>query len=125
MNRTYDVFNKGGNVYTNAISFIGYKYVVWLGEGSSVMSNVQKDSIKAYLNAGGVNGASKSKFILFSEDVGYELDRPLSLFQDTAFSKGMLGMEFVLDRPASGANQELIGDAINSGYSRQHSWVLA
>ncbi|MDR3668419.1 MAG: hypothetical protein P4L35_16370, partial [Ignavibacteriaceae bacterium] len=114
MNRTYDVFNKGGNISANVISFRGYKYLIWLGEGSSVMSNIQKDSIKAYLNAGAVNGASKSKLILFSEDVGYELDRPTSPYQDTAFSKGMLGIEFVADRPASGPSQSLIGDAINS-----------
>ncbi|MDR3667870.1 MAG: hypothetical protein P4L35_13590, partial [Ignavibacteriaceae bacterium] len=114
MKRTYDVFNKGVNISTNVISFRGYKYIIWLGEGSSVMSKVQKDSIKAYLNSGMVNGASKSKLILFSEDVGYELDRPTSSYQDTAFSKGMLGIEFVADRPASGPSQSLIGDAINS-----------
>jgi hypothetical protein len=116
MNRTYDVFNKGGNISTNVISFRGYKYLIWLGESSSVMSNVQKDSVKAYLNSGGINGASKSKFIVFSEDVGYELDRPLSTYQDTAFSKGMLGFEYIADRPAIGAGSKmLIGDAINSG----------
>ena len=115
MNRTFDVFNKGGNISTNAISLRGYQYVIWLGEGTSVISNIQKDSVKAYLNSGTVNGGSKSKFILFSEDVGFELDRSLSPYQDTAFSRGMLGIEFVLDRPRSGANQGLIGDAINSG----------
>jgi hypothetical protein len=116
MNRTYDVFNKGGNISTNVISFRGYKYLIWLGEGSSVMSNVQRDSVKAYLNSGGVNGVSKSKFIVFSEDVGYELDRSLSTYQDTAFSKGMLGFEYVADRPSIGAGGKmLIGDEINSG----------
>jgi len=113
MNRTYDVFNKGGNNSTNVISFSGYKYIIWLGEGSSVMSLVQKDSVKAYLNSGAINGLPKSKFIIFSEDVGYQLDRSLSSYQDTAFSKGMLGIEFVMDRPASGANQRLTGEAIN------------
>ena len=115
MKKTFDLFNKGGNISTNSLSFKGYKYVIWLGEGSSVMSNVQKDSVKAYLNAGGVNGAEKAKLIIFSEDVGYYLDGSGSLYQDTAFSRGMLGFEFVADRPASGANQRLIGDAINFG----------
>ena len=115
MNRTFDVFNKEGSISTTAISLRGYQYVIWLGEGTSVMSNIQKDSVKTYLNSGAVNGTSKSKFILFSEDAGFELDRSLSPYQDTAFSRGMLGIEFVLDRPSSGANQELKGDAINSG----------
>jgi hypothetical protein len=115
MNRTFDIFNKGGNLSTNVIPFRGYKYIIWLGEGSSVISNVQKDSIKAYLNSGTVNGSSKSKFVVFSEDVGYQLDRVGSIFQDTAFSKGMLGIEFLKDRPGNSGSQSLIGDAINTG----------
>jgi hypothetical protein len=115
MKKTFDVFNKGGNISANVISFRGYKYIIWLGEGSSVISLVQKDSVKAYLNSGAVNGTPKSKFIMFSEDAGYELDRSGSYYLDTAFAKGILGIEFVADRPASGGSQGLIGDAINAG----------
>lgn len=115
MNRTYEFFNKGGQTSTNTTSFRGYKYVIWLGEGTSVMSNAQKDSVKSYLNSGTINSAPKSKLILFSEDVGYQLDQSSTGNTDTAFTRGMLGFQWVLDRPASGANQALVGDAINSG----------
>jgi hypothetical protein len=115
MNRSFDIFNKGGNASTGTISLRGYKYVIWLGEGSSVISEAQKDSVKEYLKSGAVNGSAKSKLIMFSEDVGYYLDRSGSQRQDTTFTKGMLGIEFVADRPASGANQLLVGDLINNG----------
>lgn len=112
-NITYDLFNKGGNTSTNAITLRGYKKVFWLGEGTSVMANVQKDSIKAYLNSGTPN--SKSNLIIFSEDVGYQLGRAASTYYDLDFVNNYLGWSYLLDRPASGANQGLIGLAINAG----------
>jgi hypothetical protein len=115
MNKTYELFNKGGQTSTNTSSFRGYKHIIWLGEGTSVMSSIQKDSLKAYLNSGTINGAPKAKLILFSEDVGYQLDQLNTGYTDTAFTRGMLGFQWILDRPASGANQALVGDVINSG----------
>lgn len=112
-NITYDLFNKGGNTSTSAITLRGYKKVYWLGEGTSVMSNVQKDSIKAYLNSG--TPTSKSNLIIFSEDVGYMLGRAASTYYDLDFVNNYLGWNFLLDRPATGANQGLIGLAINPG----------
>jgi hypothetical protein len=115
MNKTFDLFNKEGNLSRNVLSFREYNCVVWLGEGSSVMSVIQKDSMKAYLNSGTLNNHMKSKLIIFSEDVGYQLDRTTSVYQDTAFSRGMLGFEYIADAPMSGANQVIFGDEINSG----------
>jgi hypothetical protein len=112
MSITFDLFNKGGQTSTNSLSFRGYKKVVWLGEATSVMSAVQKDSIKAYLNSG--TGTVKSKLLIYSEDIGYQFDRVGSTYYDSAFARGYLGFTFVLDRPASGANQGLVGAAINS-----------
>lgn len=115
LNKTFDLFNKEGNLSRNVLSFREYNYVVWLGEGSSVMSVIQKDSMKAYLNSGTLNNLMKSKLIIFSEDIGYQLDRTTSVYQDTAFSRGMLGFEYIADAPMSGANQVIFGDEINSG----------
>ncbi|MBL8008922.1 MAG: hypothetical protein JNJ56_15495, partial [Ignavibacteria bacterium] len=70
---TFDLFNRLGNTGTAAISFIGYKKVIVLGEGTSVMSNRLKDSLKSYLNSG--TALQKAKLIIMAEDVGYHLDR--------------------------------------------------
>lgn len=100
---TFDLYNKGGNSNTSSLSFRGYKKVIWLGEGTSCMSLVQKDSLKAYLNAGGTSVVNKSKLIIFSEDVGYNLDRSGSTYIDTAFARQMLGFVYAADRPATGS----------------------
>ena len=110
---TYDLFNKGGNTSTNAISLRGYQKVFWLGEGTSIMSFVQKDSIKAYLNSG--TPGNRSNLIIFGEDVGYMLGRSASTYYDLDFVNNYLGWNYLLDRPASGAFQGLIGLAINTG----------
>lgn len=110
---TYDLFNKGSQTSTSVISFRGYKKIFWLGEGTSVMSVVQKDSIKAYLNSG--TPANRSNLAIFSEDIGYQFGRSASTYYDLNFMNNYLGANYLLDRPSSGANQGLIGLAINTG----------
>lgn len=110
---TYDLFNKGGQTSTSVITFRGYKTILWLGEGTSVMSNVQKDSIKSYLN--NPPPGQKSNLIIFSEDVGYQFGRSASSYYDLNFMNQYLGANYVLDRPSSGANQGLVGVYLNPG----------
>lgn len=110
---TYDLFNKGGQTSTNVISFRDYSRVIWLGEGTSVMSNVQKDSIKAFLNSGTPN--NKKNLIIFAEDIGYQFGRTGSTYIDLDFANNYLGINYVLDRPASGGAQGLVGVTINAG----------
>jgi hypothetical protein len=103
LNVTFDLFNRGGNTSTNAISLRGYKKVIWLGEGTSTISPVQRDTVKSYLNSGGTTAITKSKFIIWSEDVGYNLDRTGSTNLDTTLARQYLGFTFIADRPATGA----------------------
>jgi len=107
---TYDIYNKRGNTATTAISFREYKQIILLGEGSSVMSNVTKDSLKSYLNAGTVQ--NKSKLIIIADDIGYMIDRPASAYYDSAFARSMLGFQYVADRPGVGG-KGIIGVTIN------------
>ena len=115
MSVTYDLYNRKGNTGTESVSFIGYKRVILLGEGTSVMSNVIKDSLKAYLNSGGTSVPAKSKLIIFGEDVGYQLDRTGSTYIDTSFTRGMLGFRYIADRPGTITGQGIIGVTINPG----------
>jgi subtilisin family serine protease len=110
---TFDLFNRGTQSSTNVISFRGYKTLIWLGEGTSVMSVVQKDSVKAYLN--NPPAGQKSNLIIFAEDIGYQFGRSASTYYDLAFMNNYLGANYVLDRPSSGANQGLIGVYLNPG----------
>ena len=110
---TFDLLNRGIQTSTNVITFRGYKTLIWLGEGTSVMSVVQKDSVKAYLN-NPMNG-NKSKLIIFSEDIGYNFGRSGSTYLDLNFMNQYLGANYVLDRPGFGGNQGLIGVYINAG----------
>ncbi len=111
--KTFDLFNRGTQTSTSAISFRGYKTIVWLGEATSVMSAVQKDSMKAYLN--NPPSGQKSKLIIFAEDIGYQFGRTGSTYIDLDFMNNYLGANFVLDRPSSGAAQGFYGSYINSG----------
>ncbi|MHC1736916.1 MAG: T9SS type A sorting domain-containing protein [Ignavibacteriaceae bacterium] len=104
---TFDLFNKKGQTATDVISFRGYNRIIWLGEGTSIMSTIQKDSIKAYLSN---PQKAKAKLIIFAEDVGYQLGRAASSYYDLAFVNNYLGFNYVADRPSSGANQVLIWD---------------
>jgi len=110
---TYDVYNRRGNTGTVSNSFRGYKKVIILGEGTSVMSRVVKDSLKSYIASG--TDAIKSKVIIMSEDVAYHLDRAASTYVDTAFARGTLGIQYLLNRPTTVGNQGLIGVSINPG----------
>ncbi len=110
---TFDLFNRGTQTSTNVISFRGYKTLIWLGEGTSVMSVIQKDSVKAYLS--NPAAGQKSNLILFAEDVGYQFGRSASSYYDLNFMNNYLGANFVLDRPSSGSNQGLVGVYLNPG----------
>ncbi|MCL6495761.1 MAG: T9SS type A sorting domain-containing protein [Ignavibacterium sp.] len=110
---TYDLFNKGGQTSTNVFSFRNYDRIIWLGEGTSVMSNIQKDSIKAWLNSGTPD--RKRNLIIFAEDIGYQFGRTGSTYIDLDFMNNYLGANYVADRPTTGGAQGLIGDAINTG----------
>ncbi|MBK8553309.1 MAG: T9SS type A sorting domain-containing protein [Ignavibacteria bacterium] len=114
MGVTYDLFNrKGQTTGTTSISYIGYKKVILLGEGTSVVSNVVKDSIKSYLNSGGTTTATKSKLIILAEDIGYQLDRTGSTYLDTTFFRTVLGCQYIADRPGTSGNRGLIGVTTN------------
>ncbi|QOJ29679.1 MAG: T9SS type A sorting domain-containing protein [Ignavibacteriales bacterium] len=108
---SFDLFNRGTNTSTNAISFRGYKKVLFIGEGTSSMSIRQKDSLKAYLS--NPPQGQRSRAAIFSEDIGYNYGRSASTYYDLDFVNNWLGWNFVLDRPASGANQGLVGSHIN------------
>ena len=112
-NLTFDLFNKGGQSSTSVITFRGYNTILWIGEGTSVMSVVQKDSIKAYLN--NPLSGQKSKLAIFSEDIGYQFGRSGSTYLDVNFMNQYLGANYVNDRPTSGANQGLVGAYLNTG----------
>ncbi|MBS1517318.1 MAG: exo-alpha-sialidase [Bacteroidetes bacterium] len=108
---SYDTYNRKGVTSTDAITFREYKRVLLLGEGSSVMSNAIKDSLKSYLNAGTFQ--IKSKLLIISEDIGYQIDRPSSPYYDSAFARSMLGYQYVADRPGVGG-RGIIGITINT-----------
>jgi hypothetical protein len=110
---TFDLFNRGTQTGTNVLSFRGYKSIIWLGEGTSVMSVAQKDSMKAYLN--NPPAGQKSKLIIFAEDIGYQFGRTGSTYIDLDFMNTYLGANFVLDRPTAGGNQGFYGSYINPG----------
>ncbi len=108
---TYDLYNRKGVTATDAVSFRGYKKVMLIGEGSSVMSNKIKDSLKTYLQSGTV--INKSKLIIISEDIGYQIDRSASLYYDSAFARSMCGYQYVADRPGVGG-RGITGVSINT-----------
>ena len=108
---TYDLYNRKGVTATDAVSFRGYKKVMLLGEGSSVMSNKIKDSLKTYLQSG--TGINKSKLIIISEDIGYQIDRSASPYYDSAFARSMCGYQYVADRPGVGG-RGITGISINT-----------
>lgn len=108
---SFDLFNRGTNTSTNAISFRGYKKVLFIGEGTSSMSIRQKDSLKAYLS--NPPQGQRSRAAIFSEDIGYNYGRSASTYYDLDFVNNWLGWNFVLDRPSTGAAQGLVGSHIN------------
>ncbi len=113
LGRTFDLFNKAGQTSTNVISFRNYDRIIWLGEGTSVMSNIQKDSIKAWLNSG--LPTKKRNLIIFAEDIGYQFGRSGSTYIDLDFANNYLGINYVADRPTTGGAQGLVGVSINAG----------
>jgi hypothetical protein len=108
---TFDLFNRGSQSATVAISFRGYKKVLVIGEGTSSMSVIVKDSLKAYL-ANPAPG-TRARAAIFSEDIGYNYGRSGSSYLDLDFINNWLGWNFVLDRPSTGAAQGLVGSYIN------------
>lgn len=111
---TYDLFNRGTQDGTFGISFRGYKKVILLGEATSVASNRIKDSLKTYLASGGSSISTKSKLIIFAEDIGYQWGRAASTYADLNFVSNTLGWTYVADRPGSGG-EGIIGVAVNPG----------
>ncbi|MBE2257180.1 MAG: S8 family serine peptidase [Ignavibacteria bacterium] len=115
-NVTFDLYNRAGNTGTNAITFRGYKKVILLGEGTSVASNRIKDSLKTYLSSGGTSIGTKSKLIIFGEDVGYHWGRAASTYYDLDFVSNTLGWTWVADRPTGSTGPEgLRGVVVNPG----------
>ena len=111
---TYDLFNRKGNTTgTASISFRGYKKVILLGEGTSIMSNVIKDSLKSYLASG--TASVKAKLVIIAEDIGYHLDRSASTYYDPTFARDQLGLEFIADRPGTLGTRGLVGVTTNPG----------
>ena len=111
---TYDLFNRKGNTTgTSSISFRGYKKVILLGEGTSVMSNVIKDSVKSYLASG--TATVKAKLVIMAEDIGYHLDRSASTYYDPTFARDQLGLEFIADRPGTLGTRGIVGITTNPG----------
>lgn len=109
---TYDTYNRKGATATDAVSFRGYKRVMVVGEGSSVMSARIKDSLKTYLSSG--TSTNKAKLIIIGEDIGYQIDRPASVLFDSVFARSMCGFQFVADRPGVGG-RGIVGVTINIG----------
>ena len=109
---TYDLYNRKGSTGTDAVSFRGYKKVMVVGEGSSVMSSKIRDSVKSYLASGTLQ--NKAKLIIVGEDVGYQIDRVASPTADTAFARSMCGFQYVADRPGVGG-RGVVGVTINIG----------
>ena len=112
---TFDIYNRKSNTGTASLSFRGYKTVILLGEGTSIMSNVVKDSLKSYLASGGTTVNTKAKLVIFAEDIGYHLDRSASTYYDAQFARETLGFEFIADRPGTTGNKGLTGISINQG----------
>ena len=114
LNITFDLFNRGSQTAVLAMSLRGYKTVILLGEGTSSMNTRLKDSVKAYLNSGGTTLQTKSKLIIYSEDIGYNYGRSASSYYDLDFVNNYLGWNWTADRPGTGTIG-LIGSYVNSG----------
>lgn len=113
MGKTFDLFNRGSQTSTNAISLRGYKTVMVLGEGISVLSVRMKDSLKAYMNSG--TPTQKVNVFIYAEDIGYQFGRAASTYIDLDFMNNYLGANYVADRPGTTGNHGLIGVAVNAG----------
>jgi hypothetical protein len=110
---TFDLYNRKSNTGTESVSFRGYKKVILLGEGTSVMSNSVKDSLKSYLASG--TPSLKAKLVIIAEDIAYHLDRSGSTYYDATFARDQLGFEYIADRPGSSGTRGLIGITTNPG----------
>jgi len=111
---TFDLFNRKANTNNVSLSFRGYKKVMWLGDGTSVISIAQRDSLKSYLLSGGATINTKAKLIFFAEDVGYQLYRTGATTIDTSLCRSMLGWEYQSDRLRGIAAHGLIGVSVNT-----------
>jgi subtilisin family serine protease len=109
LGHTYDLWNKGTITSANSISFRGYNGLIWLGTATSVMSNVQRDSVKSFLISGTPN--KMAHLVIFSEDFGYQHGRSSSSYLDLDMMNNYLGATFELDRPGSTGNHGMIGQS--------------
>ncbi len=113
MGLSYEVKNRGAMTSGIIFSLTEYKKVIWLGQGTSTASAEQIASMKEYLNAG--TPQSKSKLIIFAEDIGYQHGRTGSTNIDLDFVNNYLGFNYLADRPHGTATWGLVGLEINSG----------
>jgi hypothetical protein len=111
--KTYELFNRETETSTASFSMRGFGMIFWLGEATSTMGPAQRDSVKAYLNSG--TSSNKAKLIIFAEDIAYQHGRAGSLNLDLDLCINYLAINYIDNRPPSGAAQGLIGLGVNTG----------
>ncbi len=119
--KTFDVIHRGGNTATIPIpSLSPYQFVFLLGEGTNTASPNTRTALKNYLQNG--TPSNKARLIIFAEDFGYNHDRTVADARDTILTRELLGVEYLADRPASGAAQRLINVGLGIADSVDGSW---
>jgi hypothetical protein len=105
--KTFDVIQRGDQFATTPIpSLTGYQFVFLLGEALNTASANTRTALKTYLQNG--TPSNKARLIVFSEDFGYNHDRTDATARDTILTRDLCGVEYLADRPASGAAQRVI-----------------
>ena len=113
MGVSFDVINRGSMTEDIDFSMIGYNKVVWIGDGTSTMGINQRTRVKEYLSSG--TSDNKSKFVVYSEDIGWQHGRTGSTNLDLELCNDYLGFNYIADRPASGAAQGIVDIYNNIG----------
>jgi hypothetical protein len=106
--RTFDVIHRGDTASTISIPPLSpYQFVFLLGEGTNTASANTRTALKTYLQNG--TPSNKARLIVFSEDFGFNHDRAAAgANRDTILTRDLCGVEYLADRPASGAAQRVI-----------------
>ena len=119
--RTFDVIHRGGNTATIPIpSLTGYQFVFLLGEATNTASANTRNALKTYLQNG--TPSNKARLIVFAEDFGYNHDRAAATERDTILTRDLCGVEYLADRPASGAAQRIINVGLGIADSVTGTW---
>ncbi len=119
--RTFDVIHRGGTTATITIPPLSpYEFVFLLGEGLNTASLNTRNALKAYLQEG--TPMNKARLIIFSEDLGYNHDRTGAGALDTVLTRELLGVQYLADRPASGAAQRLLNVGLGVADSVTGAW---